>query len=108
VTRTEEDGIVLWINPGVISEDDPGCWVNLSPNSAQRLASKLSSALIASGIMRGRAHRQVVCGGGKKGYPTKEAARMAHSKVGFRVRVYPCLECRLFHVANADKGADRP
>ena len=32
-------------------------------------------------------------------------ARKAHTRAGFRIRVYRCDECRAFHVTNAEKSA---
>lgn len=40
---------------------------------------------------------------GKHRYTSVHAARRAHGKAGFRLRVYPCDLCRGFHVTNDEK-----
>lgn len=40
----------------------------------------------------------------KRQYESVETARAAHSRAGFRIRIYDCEECGKMHVTNADKG----
>ena len=39
----------------------------------------------------------------KRSYASASAAKMAHQKASYRIRVYYCDDCRSFHVTNADK-----
>lgn len=46
----------------------------------------------------------------KVGYTSVKAARRAHNRAGFRIRVYECEECGRLHVTNEEKrtGSSRP
>lgn len=41
----------------------------------------------------------------KRGYESVARARAAHARAGYRLRVYLCAECGLYHTTNADKGS---
>jgi hypothetical protein len=41
--------------------------------------------------------------GGKRGYPTKEAARRANHSNGARLRAYLCPACHMYHVTRRKK-----
>lgn len=57
-----------------------------------------------------RMHRNCRCrlvpldsGCTKRCYPSASAAKLAHTRAHFRVRVYRCEQCLAWHVANAEK-----
>lgn len=39
----------------------------------------------------------------KKAFPSIRVARLATRKIGNRIRVYYCGDCRAFHISNAEK-----
>ena len=39
----------------------------------------------------------------KRSYESEQAAKKAHFRAGYRLRVYRCPECHAFHTTNADK-----
>jgi hypothetical protein len=80
----------------------------LPPREAQRLARELSRALMASGLFAKKKDVPIApaCTG-KRGWPSADAAKLAHRGASWRVRVYPCRDCGQFHTANADKGRRR-
>lgn len=46
-----------------------------------------------------------VCG--KRAFVSLRAARDAHRRAGWRLRVYRCPDCGLLHVTNAEKATRR-
>lgn len=44
---------------------------------------------------------------GKRCFPSEKAAKAAHRKAGWRIRVYYCRDCRAMHVTNNDKKDSR-
>lgn len=44
----------------------------------------------------------------KRSFDSVAAARRAHGKAGFRVRVYRCPNCPHYHVTNHEKGDSWP
>lgn len=40
----------------------------------------------------------------KRAYRSVGAAKRAHTKAGFRIRVYKCPDCGFLHATNAEKS----
>ena len=61
-----------------------------------------ANGLTSANNVRGRLPQEPsVCP--KRGFDSRAAAMAAHSKAGWRIRVYRCRVCHLLHVTNADK-----
>jgi len=42
----------------------------------------------------------------KRQFASRDAAKRAHRRASFRLRIYYCEDCRALHVTNADKRHD--